>query len=247
MQWIEQAPREYVVSQPPATIARHTQLLAAWEEVGGRHIAVGFHDREGPVEGWGVDIVAADRHGLLARIASRLSDRAHDVRRAVAVIWPGGPALESFLLSGPIPDDLERLRAELVAAVDAPMTSEGVAGAEVVFDDADSPWYTVCRVTIDDAPGILGAIAAAFAAAGVDVHSAVVETRRGVVADRFEVSRDDGRLDADTRAIVRHNLEHGVELPGRRSLRGRIADRGRDALSSVTRQAPATDTTSPRD
>ena len=240
---VEEAPREYVMSQPPAVIARHVDLLSRWEGRGSKRILVGLGSAP-PGEGWWLDVVASDRHGLLARVAGVLAALGYDVARALAVTWPGGPALESFLVRGAAEPDVLQLRSAFEAAVDGPLVTEPVDGAEVVFDDSASPWYTICEVRAPDSPGLLGAIAGAFAAAGVDVHGAAVTTVQGVATDRFEVNHRGTRLTPAARAEVRHNLAHGVELPGRRSLGGRLADRGRAALGSVTRQPPVADTTS---
>jgi Kef-type K+ transport system membrane component KefB len=234
--WIERAPREYLVQQAPEVIARHAELLAAWERAGRRHVEVAVHGEATPEGDWVVDIVAADRPALLGRAAGALSDRDHTVRRALAVTWPAGPALESFQMTGSPPADPGVLSATLTAAVDAPLVTEAVQGAQISFDDAASPWYTVCEITAPDAPRLLAAIAAAFAAAGVDVHAAVVATDDGIATDRFELSRHGARLHAEARTEIREHLERGVELPGRRRALGRWLDRRMEGVSSLTRQ-----------
>jgi predicted amino acid-binding ACT domain protein len=61
-------------------------------------------------------------------------------------------------------------------------------GARWTFDHSASPLYTACEVTASDEPGLLHAIAAAMAAAGVDIHAARVTTVDGLARDYFDLS-----------------------------------------------------------
>ena len=247
--YIEDAPRAYTLSQEPSVIARHADLLSRWHAAARPprlFVAASNADDTGDGEdgSWWLDVVADDVDGLLARVASVLAAEQLDVRRATAVTWPTGPALESFLVHGEAPLDVDRLRALIDEAIDAPLASDPISESEVHFDDTSSAWYTICEVRGPDTAGLLAAIAAAFAAAGVDVHSSNVTTDRGRADDRFEITAGGTRLSAALRTQVRQNLERGVELAGRRSLRRRIADRGRDVLASVFRQIPEPESTS---
>ncbi|HEV8207339.1 MAG TPA: ACT domain-containing protein, partial [Acidimicrobiia bacterium] len=95
-------------------------------------------------------------------------------------------------------------------------------GAEVVFDDDASPWYTLCEVRCVDRPGLLHAITAAFASAGVDVHSARVRTVEGQAVDRFEVTdRNARKLGEPAKRAVIEAVTGGV----RTGRRGRLLRR----------------------
>ena len=50
----------------------------------------------------------------------------------------------------------------------------------------------MCEVRCTDRPGLLHALATAFAAAGVEVRPAQVSAHDGLVIDRFEVTDRDG-------------------------------------------------------
>ncbi|HEX5585946.1 MAG TPA: cation:proton antiporter [Acidimicrobiia bacterium] len=241
---IEDAPREYVLSHAPDELARHAELVSSWDEQKAKHALIAVATCDTGEHRWWIDVVAGNRQGLLARVAGLLSTMGYDVERAVAVTWPSGPALESFLVTGATAPDDARLRDALATAVHAPLRTEPVADAEVVFDDTASPWYTICEVRAPDTPGLLGAIAAALADAGVDVHGADVSSDGSRAFDRFEVTAGTARLTHATRAAVRHNLATGVELTGHRSLRQRIVSQGMATLRSVTRQIPVSDATS---
>jgi Fe-S oxidoreductase len=93
--------------------------------------------------------------------------------------------------------------------------------AEVVFDDAASPWYTLCEVRSPDRRGLLHMITVGLAAAGASVHSARLVTLDGQAVDRFELTDADGRkLTRDAKVAVRAALVDGV-MPtrGRRAKR----------------------------
>ncbi len=91
------------------------------------------------------------------------------------------------------PPDADALTAAIVEAFDRPLEAPPTPGAEVVFDDDASPWYTLCEVRCVDCPGLLHSITVGFASAGVDVHSARVGTVEGRAVDRFEVTDRNGR------------------------------------------------------
>ncbi|MFM2076403.1 MAG: hypothetical protein RJA49_293, partial [Actinomycetota bacterium] len=85
-------------------------------------------------------------------------------------------------------------------------------------DNETLPWHTTVKVEGPDAPGVLQAVTAAFAAADVVVHSARIATVDGNVADRFAVTDHVGRkLDVAAADRVRAALAKGGRP--RRSLR----------------------------
>ncbi len=102
-----------------------------------------------------IDVVAPDRPGLLARVARVLSDAGLEIDHAIVATWPDGSALESFLVTATEPPPSDVLRDAIAAVSAAPLVAEPVVGVQVDFDDAASPWYTVCRVEADDQPGLL--------------------------------------------------------------------------------------------
>ena len=140
-------------------------------------------------------MASRDRPGLLATVSGVLSDAGLSVQDAVVATWADGGALDSFrvLPTKQTPPDADALTAAIVEAFDRPLEAPPTPGAEVVFDDEGSPWYTLCEVRCVDRPGLLHTITAAFASAGVDVHSARVRTVEGQAADRFEVTDRNGR------------------------------------------------------
>jgi UTP:GlnB (protein PII) uridylyltransferase len=135
--------------------------------------------------------------------------------------WANGAALESFEVrstprAAAIPDG-RALAAEIEAAFEQPLVSTPQPDLDLTFDDEASPWYTLCEVRGRDRPGLLHAVAAGFAATGVSIHSARVDTRADVVIDRFEVSDVSGRkLDDERKRAAVAAIHGGVHTRARR-------------------------------
>jgi UTP:GlnB (protein PII) uridylyltransferase len=97
------------------------------------------------------------------------------------------------------------------AGFSRPLSAAPVADAELAFDDDASPWYTLCQAEAPDRPGLLRSLAAAFAASGVDVHSAHVSSEAGRALDRFELTDQRGRkLDEATKGALEAAVADGV-------------------------------------
>lgn len=157
---------------------------------------------------WEIDVASRDRTALLAHVAGVLVECGLDVSSAVIATWADGAALESFRvrragleppqlvperLPVATPPDPGALEAAIVASFDRPLVAPPNPDAEVSFDDAGSPWYTLCEVRSPDRRGLLHTITAGIPAAGASVHSARLETIDGLAVDRFEVTDATGR------------------------------------------------------
>ncbi len=183
---IERAPRAYVLRQDSAAIARQVRLLEPLPAASEARVLI---TSQGDGSGHWVDVAARDRPGLLAAVTGVLSGFGLNVAEALVATWPDGAALESFLASGqhslPDVDDLVR---QIEKNLDLPITADPLPEAIVEFDDLSSPWHTVCEIRAPDRPGLLHALAAALAAAGIDVQAARVTTEAGLALGRFEVT-----------------------------------------------------------
>ena len=167
---IAHAPRTYLLAQDATDVARQAALFAPLPAAGRARVAVA------QMEGleWRVEVASRDRPGLLATVSGVLSDSGLSVQDAVVATWGDGGALESFRVvpTKRTPPDADALTAAIVEAFDRPLEAPPTPGAEVVFDDDASPWYTLCELRCVDCPGLLHSITVGFASAGVDVHSA---------------------------------------------------------------------------
>jgi Kef-type K+ transport system membrane component KefB len=217
---VESAPLAYLLSQEPAAVARHLRLVARVASNGG--IAANIHRLEPPVEAGAlhnatavahIDIVARDAVGLLARSTGVLEELGLSIIDATVATWSDGCALQSFAvtsIAGHFPDEAE-IALDLSAAMAAPLRSAGVADAVLRFDNTSSPWHTVAEVRATDRPGLLHAVAAAFAVSGVDVHAAQVSTSDELVFDVFEVTAvSGGKLTSEQQDFVSTTLRSGV-------------------------------------
>lgn len=213
-------PPGYVLAQEPTVLARQARLLEPLPGRGTAHVEV----TPAKEDEWVVDVVCRDRSGLLAVVTGVLADVGADVVQAAAVTWPDGGALESFLVRAPEPPDPEQLRAGIGQALRSPLSSSPTPDVSLAFDDDASPWHTICDVQAPDRPGLLHALAAAFARAGVDVLSVQAATSGGVARDRFELTDSRGhKLDVATRKAIADALATGTR-PGR-TRRGRERSR----------------------
>jgi UTP:GlnB (protein PII) uridylyltransferase len=232
MDRIEHAPRGYLLTQDAASVARQAALIEPLPARGTARVAL---DRTGDRR-WRIEVASRDVPGLLARVSGVLADHGLDVVEATVATWGDGGAIESFTVerapldpprldeasvleaSGPDPTALET---SIAAAFSSPLVSPPNPDAEIVFDDAASPWYTLCEVRSPDRRGLLHMITVGLASAGASVHSARLVTTGGQAVDRFELTDSAGRkLTRDQKAAVRTALVEGVvPTRGRRARR----------------------------
>ncbi|HUP87406.1 MAG TPA: cation:proton antiporter [Acidimicrobiales bacterium] len=220
-QRVVRAPRSYVARREPGVLARQAALFVPTLPSNGARVQV--LAASAPDEWW-VDVAARDRRGLLATVTEVLSAEALDVIEAVVATWPDEMALESFLVRASRAPDATELERQVISAFDDLLDTGPLAGAEVMFDNTCSPWHTVCEVIAPDQAGLLHVIAAAFAAAGVDVVAATVVVHDGIADDRFEVVDARGnKLDEAAFEVFRRYLSQGVRSKRRRFGRQRFA------------------------
>jgi len=220
---VRRAPRVYLLAHTAGDIARHASLLDPVPKKGSvRAVAVPFGNEEARVE-----VASRDRPGLLAAVSGVLADRGLDVVEATAATWPDGAAVESFRVrsSGPASEALAAMADLEDACVEAlkrrPLT-DPAPDLEIDFDDEGSPWHTICEVRGEDRHGLLHMITVGFAATGVTVHSARIETRAGVAIDRFEITDTEGRkLDRAREQDARRGIWDGTGPPDARLARFR--------------------------
>ena len=161
-----------------------------------------------------VRLVGRGATDLLARAARALDEFRCSVLAADVVTWPDGVTLCVFTVAASPPADqlAERVRALLRMPLDAPP----IAGVTVSFDDHGSPWHTRCTVDGPDGSGVLRAVTAAFAGAGVPVHAARISGCG--FADSFDVTAPRGtKLDDRTKRRVVELLARGAS-----ARRGRV-------------------------
>lgn len=212
---IDSAPRGYLLRQEPATVARQAALLDPIPRRG----AVRIEATLTPQGDWRIDVVARDVPGLLAHVTGALTALHVDIADADVATWPDGVALESFGVRGERIPAMDALVEVIGSDLHAGRPTAGVVQVVAAYDDASSPWYSICDVSAPDRPGLLHSIAAAFASVGVDVHTARVSTVDGIAHDTFAVTDKRGeKLDEQTKHALELALRSGVR-PGRQRFR----------------------------
>jgi UTP:GlnB (protein PII) uridylyltransferase len=171
---VHDAPAGYLLTQGPADVARHCQLLEPCPSPGEIRLAVT------PARaGWHVDVASRDRPGLLAAVTGVLAAHDLNVAQAVVATWDDGGALQAFIIDRVTAPETLRLQRDLEASLHAPQSAVPVSEATVDFDDDVSPWYTRCDIRASDQTGLLHALAVAVNKLTLAIQDAIRDRMRG--------------------------------------------------------------------
>ena len=191
---IEHAAAIYVLAHDADVLARHATLVEPAPRA--RSARINVLESSQPNE-WEIDIATSDMRGLLARICGVLADWGLEIVSADLSTWPDGAVLDSFVVRSNSRPNATQLKYELEKRLHKRLdTSPRLPRhAELTFDLSNDahPWHSVVSVQGADQPGLIQAIATAFAKARINVHHARISTSGDDVADRFEVSTRLGR------------------------------------------------------
>jgi [protein-PII] uridylyltransferase len=223
-------PRAYFLTVEPERAARHYPAIApplGANEV--RTLPLGG-SRPGVQE---LLVVAADRAGLLARIAGSLAMAGLSIVTAQVFTTEDGAAVDLFEVEGVFEREIDErrwreFRSTLRRAIEgrfdldhrlrekrAPYPPPRVGSPVTVDVDQDaSEFFTIVEVGAPDRLGLLFDIATVLASQDLDVHVARVATYAGRVVDAFYIRDAVGRKLEDPSALER--LE--------RALRERLRD-----------------------
>ena len=196
---IEAAPRSFVLRVTPDELAACARLVAtpaaARRGPGGRRARPG---RPGSPDTWTVLVGARDRQGLLAMVSGVLAAGAYDVRRAVVATWLDGAAVEAFEVRGataPWPRPGRRV----ARRSRPPLEADPLPSARIHFDDASSPWHTICEVEALDQHGPAPPVGHGLHRGQVAVVAASIAEDGDDAVDTFElVQRDGDKLTTST-------------------------------------------------
>lgn len=186
----------YLLAHEPEVLVRHATLVEPAPRP--RTVRVNVLPTSVPNE-WEIDIATRDMNGLLARICAVLAERGLDIVNANLATWGDGAVLDTFLVRSELRPQAPQLAFELEKRlrrrIDDPRRLMRGTDSTLSFslDNDAHPWHSVVTVTGQDQPGLVQAVAAAFARARINVHHARITTVQGSVADRFEVSTRHGR------------------------------------------------------
>jgi [protein-PII] uridylyltransferase len=212
---IRTAPRAYVLAQAPVDLARQAGLC---EPPLGRHEVRVEVDQEG--DRARIEVGARDRVGLIARMTLALFESDCEIEQASAATWGDGSAVASYQVRSASALNSRTLHDRVTEMLRTPLVTPPLPDVDVTYDDASSPWHTRCTVTGPDRPGLLHALTASFAAAGLSVHSARVTTDGDRVVDSFELTDTNGaKLDDRAKARVIEVTRQGAVTRRRRFTR----------------------------
>ena len=193
---LKHAAAVYILAHEPEVLVRHATLVEPAPR--SRTARVSVHQSEVSGE-WEVNIATRDMRGLLARICAVLAERGLEIVSADLATWPDGAVLDSFIVrsvqkpnAAQITFELER---RLKKRLDSPrrLVNSADTRLAISLDNNAHPWHSVVTVAGADQPGLVQAVATAFAKANVNVHHARITTKGDDIADRFEVSTRHGR------------------------------------------------------
>ncbi len=212
---IRHAPRSYLLAELPERVVATARLIEPRPERREVRVAIGTRPDGGVV----IDVATRDQPGILAAVTGAFAERELDVVRAQVATWGDGGALESFDVEprpGSVVPNPDELGAEISRRLGERVESEALTETEIAFDDAGSPWYTICEIRHLDQPGLLSTIAAALSLAGVSVHAAQFDTVDGQAIDRFSLTdRDGAKLGREQKQAIRAAVSGEVRGRGR--------------------------------
>jgi [protein-PII] uridylyltransferase len=201
--YVKRLPRAYVLAVPTETAARHFRLLAP--SIGAADVRT--EARPGERGGtFDLTVVAADRPGLLAKIAGALALNGLNILSAQAFTTEDRVALDLFAVESVFEDEIDedrwrRFRTDLRKAIEGRVSLEyrvrekrrlyprprTVTPTSVTVDNDTSDFFTVVEVSATDRIGLLFDLARAFHELELDVHVAKVATLGSRVVDAFYV------------------------------------------------------------
>lgn len=214
---IAHAPRSYVLAQEPEELVRQARLAEPAPQPGRARVAVSGHELSGH---WRVDIACLDRPGLLATITQSLADLSLDIAAASVAVWGDRVVLDSFLVRAGQRPAAREIAERVEAGMSGTIRRLPVPPVTVRFDNDALPWHTLCTVEGEDSPGLLAAVTAAFAAAGVDVSDARITTEAHRAVDRFSLTtRNGAKLSSEDMQRISRVFEGESVSVGRRRIR----------------------------
>lgn len=201
---LRHATNSYLLAHDPEELARQARLIEPLPRRGLVRVAV---SPEPEPDHWKIDIACRDTKDLLAHLTQVLTAHELDIVGASIATWPDGAVLDSFTVISTARPSAKVLAGAFEAGLRRRLPDVPMPELELAFDNAALPWHTSVAVTGPDRPGALLAVSAAFAAAGVVVHTARIRTSDLRVNDRFAISDPLGRkLDEAAMARVRNAL-----------------------------------------
>lgn len=204
---LEHAASVYILAHDADVLVRQAALVEPAPRSRTARVSV-YETRQKDL--WEINIATRDMRGLLARICAVLAERGLEIVSADLATWPDGAVLDSFIVrsqSRPNASQLTfDLQKRLKKRLDNPRRLSRGVELTLGLDNDAHPWHSVVSVQGADQPGLIQAVATAFAQANINVHHARISTTGDSVTDRFEVSTRLGRKITHQALAKVHNL-----------------------------------------
>ena len=201
------ASNTYLLSHEAAELARQAQLVEPLPRTGFVRVAISPLPEP---DRWKIDVACRDVDGLLARLTDVLTEHGLDIVTAGIATWADGAVLDSFVIASRSRPSAKQLSLAFEAGLRKRLSPVAMPTLSIQFDNTALPWHTLAVVSGPDRPGALLAVSAAFASAGVALHTARITTIDQQVNDRFAIGDRIGRkLDAATMDAIRVALAEG--------------------------------------
>jgi len=230
--WIESLPGRYLLTTPPEDLV--DQVLMAWLMVqSGQSLRVHCRRSNGVQE---IVICTRDAPALFSRICGVMVAHGFNILGARIHTWTNGLVMDTFRVepasSGEASDedrvkslaedlaavlegkeDLERLIAKRAPSIRIGMDRHPSLTPRVKIDNRSSDFYTLVEVRARDRFGLLFTITRTLSSLDLNIHLALVDTRRGQVMDVFYVQDATGQkiLDESRLSQVERDLRRALE------------------------------------
>lgn len=213
-------PRRYFISHTPPQIARHAQVVFAYDTESG--VATAFREMRGDFTEF--ILCTPDVHGLHSRVAGTLTALGTNILGSHVYTGRSGLALEVYRISNPEGGAEEReiwrqsLRENLAAVLAGEKTVEALLTQRrrrrgiprlpsrqeptVSVSNSESDFYTIADVVADDRSGLLHSLTEVFARHDLEIYISKASTVLDQVTDTFYLKTADAEKIYDEELLL---------------------------------------------
>ena len=232
-QWLQSLSGRYLLTTPPEDLPAQVLMAVEMHEAG-EMLRLQHQPREGYHE---IVVCTRDAPALFSRICGVLVAHGFNILGARIHTWANGIVMDAFQVeslsaSEPAlnPEILERMRQDLAAVLGGKEDLKQLLSKRALppllradrypavnprlkIDNRSSDFYTILELRANDRFGLLFAITSTLAELKLDIHLALIDTRKGHVVDVFYVQELTGqKVWGDERlALVEREIHRALE------------------------------------
>jgi [protein-PII] uridylyltransferase len=223
--FLEGFPERYLRTRTAEHIKRHFEMAAAVSE---DTVQIDFRYHPDFSR---LTVVTPDRGLLFATIAGVLTAWGMNIVSADAFANSKGTVVDSFRFTDSFrtlelnESERERFVASVHEALSIPASLERMlkgrrraprqrlvtVETRIGFDSVSSSHSTLLEVIAQDVPGLLRAISLTLAEQGCNIEVALIDTEGQMAIDVFYLTREGGKLDAETERALERSLMEAIE------------------------------------